>query len=289
MGLPVSIRLNEWTFRGDLWTSLSEVPSQFTLDTLRDLLDEDQAVALQRIAIRQFGISRKRWNALPTEARQQLVELMPHIEVADNSKPVVPEFSHSGNTYVLPQADAANVRCLEFALADAFLRDFHEEPTHHNMMLVVATYARPQLSGWDAEAVALKRNDWREPLASRAEVEARALALTDLDTTMAVAIVSQAVAIKKLVHTLYNEWLFNSSATPDDDGEPDEEEDLRPVNNDPDFGWWAVFMRVAAQGVFGDVTRVHQSFLHDVCVYLVTQAVDAKRAKRSKPLKDHAL
>ncbi len=285
--IPVSISYGDWSYKGDLPQSLAEVPFKLLRPVMRELLRPNIDYAYCRIACLLLNIPSKWWRRMPDDVRAQIVGLTCDIGFSaggpeglrdsETATPLLEEFKHNGVTYVLAKAEGNNVRCSEYAFADGYLEDFAEDPSEINMLRIIATYAREE--SYDKE-LSLKRSDRRVPIYSRDEVDARAKELKGLAPEVATAVFIYAIGLKKFVHDMYAEWLFGGTPDPDDD-EPDDEPE--PHSDDPDFGWWGIYMRLGKEGAFGNIDQVHQSFLHDVCAYLVQEEVQARRNEKAKP------
>lgn len=196
--------------------------------------------------------------------------------VVDAEQVPVEFFAHNGEQYAFASAKGGNVAGLEYALCE----DYYAEAQQGD----ASAYLRLSACLWREKiwhkGTALRRGDWRVPLYSREEVEARAAALESAPAWVHVQAVTWFIALKGLIHKMYRSWIFDAD-DPDEDGEAEEPE--AAPSRGPNFGWWGMFLDVAESGVFGPLPEVHQASLHDVCIFLVKKRAAELEAQRNVP------
>lgn len=189
----------------------------------------------------------------------------------------IPHFTHKGQVYVFPKPKGPNVSGVEFALCDDLYKQFSDGDTDALLTLSAAIWRERDTD----EAAALRRGDARVPLVSKEEAEARAVRMAKAPAEMHLQALLWFAGLKLYVHRVYGKWLFEEEE--EDDEEPDNEQ---PATNSqqPNFGWWGIFLDVAEAGVFGRLEQVYQTSIHDICIYLVKKRADAQSASPPAPL-----
>lgn len=182
----------------------------------------------------------------------------------------IPQFTHKGIVYVFPRPKGPNVSGVEFALADDYYKQMLEGDTEALFLLSACLWRERDKD----EAAALRRGDYRMPLVSKEEAEARAIRLRTAPAEMHLQAVQWFAGMKLYVHRVYGKWIFEQDDDEDDESTGNQSTNHQP-NKSPDFGWWGVFLTVAEAGVFGPLEKVHQMSIHDICIYLVKKRVEA--------------
>lgn len=206
----------------------------------------------------------------------QMAEILTHLawlDVQADATPIVPHFKWAGTTYHLPSAKFANGQALEYPIADEFYISALAGQDN-SMLHLVATLCRPARPKHEAE----KQGDIRQPLHSRAEIDARVAKLHGLPTEVQIAVLCYFAGVKKYVHETYSKWLFpkpNDPETEDTAADGAASGDM--------FGWYGVYMTVAELGVFGNLDAVHQTGFHTICMYLVKKKQEAIEAENRLP------
>ena len=240
--------------------------------------------ALRGILFHLLKVPRWAFVEIQPELIAQLIECIKWmVPSPDCDRPIFPNFKHRGTKYHAPAPKGENVRCLEFPIADEYYLKFVEaaDPTAL-LMLTAALYREADPDS----ARALARGDIRMPLHNRNEIKSRANKLRTLPLEYQMAALFYFAGLKQFINKVYGPWLFDS---PDEDEEQEDEEAMKLSGkriHKPDFGWWGTFQDVAESGVFGNVKAVHQSFLHDVCVYLVRQMIRAEEQRTAMKQKN---
>jgi hypothetical protein len=207
---------------------------------------------------------------LPWRLRAQLTDLdanailsqLEWVSVKPSCDEVAVESFHfEGIEYVFPSAKGGNITAIEYALADEFYQQGVAGDENGYLMLTACLWREALKS----DKKALKRGDRRSRLFSREEVEARAETLKRAPTEMHIQAIAWWVGFKTLMREMYKTWLFS---------DPDEEEDEEGIEkaakpSGPDFGWWGIYLDIAETGIFGDIKQVHQTPIHDICIYMV--------------------
>jgi len=195
----------------------------------------------------------------------------------------VERFEHQGETFAFASAKGANVTGIEYALCEEYFTEGKNGDAKAYLMLSACLW-REKIAH---ERTALKRGDWRMPLNSREEVEARAKTLESAPGWVHVQALSFFVGLKVLVHKMYRTWIFDAD---EDDGDEDDQDTNQPTG--PNFGWWGMFLDVAESGVFGTLPDVHQASLHDICIFLVKKRAaeleSQRNAARRSPQTEHS-
>ncbi len=183
----------------------------------------------------------------------------------------IPCFEHAGTTFHFPTRKGENVSCIEYALADDYYKQFTDGDTDAMLNLVAAIWREPDQ---DQER-ALRRDDQRTPLHSKAEVARRVTMLRSAPAEIHLQALLYFGGLKAYIHRVYGNWLFEET-----EDESDEEgiSDQEKAPSSPDFGWWGIFQSVAESGVFGNLDQVYQASLHDVCIFLVRKRVENNNA-----------
>jgi hypothetical protein len=200
----------------------------------------------------------------------------------DCSQVPIPTWIHKGITYHFPTAKGESVSSIEYALADDYYKQFVDGDATA-LPLLVATIVREHDSD---EASALRRDDTRVPLHSKAEVAKRAQALQSAPTELHLQALLYFGGLKAYIHRVYGNWLFEQDE--DEDGDDDTERErqtAKPATGGPDFGWWGIFQAVAESGAFGAIDKVYQTCIHDVCIFLVRKRAESQQTPSQSPEK----
>lgn len=161
-----------------------------------------------------------------------------------------PVIWHRGVEYRLPGNGFEKASAIRWALADEF-------------------FGQLSNGGKDDAVLNLCASILASDIADRDDVSAVAEQIREMPGEYLAALVAYFAGVKAYVHKMYGAWLFRKE---------EEDEDDQPSG--PNFGWWAVFFRVAESGTFGDYDRVLQMNFHTMCVYLVEKQKEADEARR---------
>jgi hypothetical protein len=203
---------------------------------------------------------------------QSLDWMLPKPDCLD---PVLTDFTHKGQEYILPKPGFENGTCLEFAIADDIYNQFRINQAPENLILLAATICREPNPDTHA---ALAIGDRRIPLNDRAEVDVRAKKLHGMPAAVALAVLYYFVGVKMMVSETYHE-LFDAAAPP---AEEDEEPMQQASADGPRFGWWSIFLQVAKTGILGDYNQLLHRRLHLVCMTLLEQKDEAEKMRRAQ-------
>lgn len=185
----------------------------------------------------------------------------------------LPQIDIKGITFYLARPKGQNVCCGEFAVCDDLYKLVAtKNDTDALEMLTAVLYRQADKDPMSA----LARGDERAPYYNKDEARARLHFWGTPPPEMQMAALMYFAGLKMYIHKMYGRFIFDDAGDDDDDGATN-------ASTGPQFGWWGTFQQVAEGGVFGrHVTEVYQSFLHEVCVYLVRkqQQADAMRAQQ---------
>lgn len=214
-------------------------------------------------------------NAIPIENREYIAGCLewmrPEPQCLDLFCPI---FEHEGVTYAAPGSNGSNVDALEYAIATEYFRQWMETKDESAARLVAATIYREIEPD---KAVQLRESDSRQPLYSRAEVNARALRFEYLPVGHIIQACMWVAGLEKKIRDIYGAWIFD---IPDDDDEEDTQ--TESTSSHPNFGWWGVYQEAAEAGLFGTLEKVYQTGIHDICIWLVRQKVKSEIMKEQQ-------
>lgn len=184
------------------------------------------------------------------------------------------EVRHGGASLLMPRPNGENMTCFEFAISDHLYEQYLLKQDDKDLHTLTYCLFRERDSD---SAAADARSDDRLPLRSEREAARRIERLGPPSLEMQVQALLYFGGLKNYIRATYGSWIFEE---PDDDEDDTKE---KPESQEPNFGWWGIFQSVAEGGAFGDLERVYQTGLHDVCVYLVRKRVEANRVQQFTP------
>lgn len=203
---------------------------------------------------------------VPPEDRASMLGLLSWMDAQPDCVSIaLPQATIKNTDFHLPTPKGENMSCIEFALGDDLYKEYGEKEESHTLHML--TWLLYREADTDQAAVDA-RGDIRVPLRSRAEIERRLQRYGVPPAEMQVQAVLFFGGLKSFLHGTFGQWIFQ---IPDED---DEEGAAPPQNDTPNFGWWGVFQSVAEGRVFGDLEKVYQSSLYEVCVYLVRKRAE---------------
>lgn len=177
-----------------------------------------------------------------------ITALSNHIEwifAEPDTTPLIASFEHAGIRYHLPEKDFANGIAYEFALADdaynEWLTDTKSPAPLILLVAILCREAKTQQSDID------KSGDIRIELLTEYQAQARAKQLTNLDFSVALAVLRYFQAVKKKVHE--SGVALGIFERPKPIQNPDDESNAL-------HGWWTTFRNIAKTGVMGSEEQV---------------------------------
>lgn len=278
-------RKKKHTWRRELPETWSEIPPRRRLKCYR-LVVNDARAGLRQVLALCLRLPAWALRAMRAEEVAALTGALAWMTpAADCERLPFPNFEHGGVTYHFPRPKGENMTCIEYPIADEYYMQFVQGKDDTALLLLTATLVREEHPD---QGRALREEDARVPLHSRAEIAARANRLRAAPTEYQVAALLFFAGMKEYVHRVYGPHLFDQ-----DDEEPgtdSEEEHNEPENNDEQedagFGWWGILQDVAEAGLFGTMKEVYQANFHEVCMYLVRQQIKARQMRAAmKPQK----
>lgn len=221
---------------------------------------------------------------VPAEDRAAMVGLLSWMDTQPDCESLaLPSCTVSSTSFHLPSPKGENMSCIEFALGDDLYKEYGDNQQSSTLhMLTWLLYREADTDQVAADA----RGDIRVPLRSRSEIERRLQRYGVPPAEMQVQAILFFGGLKQFLHGTFGQWIFQ---IPDED---EEDPVAPPQNTSPNFGWWGVFQSVAEGGVFGDLEKVYQSSLYEVCVYLVRKRAEQIQLEQAQqrattPLRDH--
>lgn len=182
----------------------------------------------------------------------------------DCSDIALSEITLRGTRYVLAKPMGRNVTAGEFAVCD----DLYKQVIDKNDLDALRTLTAILFRERDADREAARaRGDERTPYRNKDEATARIKRMGEPPVEMQLQALYYFAGLKQVIHRLYGRHIFQNENT----------ESTAPAG--PDFGWWGVLQGVAESGVFGDLRSTYQSFLHEVCVFLVRKKQESDAVK----------
>lgn len=256
--------------------SWNELAQGRRLLVFRALLRQGEEEAL-RIALR---LRRRTWARLGETNKGAMLAACPWLNFEPNPVPIIQSFhppilQGSPNKYLLSDANFVNGSCMEFALADEYLGEVMAGK-ETSLKYLTATLLREL----DPDtATAMKREDLRVTLHGRMEVEQRAKRQKRIPHEVHLAVFMYFIGVKKLIHRLYGEWLFQKPEEPETslDGSEIPTPKSEIEKGDP-LGWWGMYMDTAG----GDVQMldaIQQSNFHNFCTMEVRKRKQQKEAE----------
>lgn len=227
-----------------------DLPPRRRLPVFRHLLAGNESEAL-RLAL---NIPRRHWRKFHENDKSALRQKCQWADLKPSAAPHFDTIRHKGLTLHAPGSGFQNCTCLEFPISDEYLQSYLDGGDPEMLLLLFATLWRePEPDG----TLALRREDKRVPLHSRAEVAERAKRLKGLPVEYPFAALLYFTGVKEMVSRMFGKWLFQQEEVPlpEADGEMPREAPPKP-EGDP-LGWWGLYMDKAA----GDPTRL-QAILH---------------------------
>lgn len=182
---------------------------------------------------------------------------------ADCSDIALPEITLSGTRYVLAKPMGRNVTAGEFAVCDDLYKMVITKNDLESLRTLTAILYREVEPD---QALARARGDERVAYQNKDEAAARLERLGEPPAEMQMQALYYFAGLKTQIHRLYGRFIFDT-------------EKQEGTQAGPDFGWWGVLQGVAESGVFGDLRSTYQSFLHEVCVFLVRKKQEADALK----------
>ena len=231
------------------------------LPVFRELLRGNESEAL-RLAL---NIPPGHWRKFHETDRAALLQLCNWTGLAPSATPHFDTIRHKGLTLHAPGAGYQNGTCLEFPIADEYLRFFLDGGDPEMLLRLFATLWRePEPDG----TAALRREDKRMPLHSRAEIEHRAQHLHNLPFAYQVDALLYFTGVKAMIGRMFGQWLFEGSGDRGQGADgPDTElvSEAPPKKEGDPLGWWGLYFDRAD----GDPSRLqailHSSFL-EFCI-----------------------
>mgnify|MGYP000420317261 CR=1 FL=1 len=233
------------------WKDLDAARRIFIFKTL---LSNNNPETARLAALEQLlGLPRAVWLNLAPADISTMLEAIPWLNVAHSAAPIFPEFKHRGRVFHCAADNFENGTCLEFPLAEEFARAFLSTGDATALLNLTATIFREK----DADtAAALRRDDIRCPLHSRAEIIERSKKMHGIDDAFQYAGLLYFVGVQSLINRLYGKELFEKNDEPDEPGE-------KPAA-DP-LGWWGMYLD-AADGDPVKLEAIHHSNFHQFCL-----------------------
>lgn len=183
---------------------------------------------------------------------------------ADCSDIALQEIHLRRTRYVLAKPMGRNVVAGEFAVCD----DLYKSIVTKNDLDALRTLTAILYREEDPDLLtAQARGDARVPYHNKDEAAARLRRMGEPPVEMQMQALYYFAGLKQVIHRLYGRHIFQGEGS---DG---------PAPTGPDFGWWGVLQGVAESGVFGDLRSTYQSFIHEVCVFLVRKKQESDAIK----------
>lgn len=252
------------------WT---DIAPRRRLPVFRELLRGNQSEAL-RLAL---NIPAGHWRKFHESDRAALLQMCKWTDLEPVTTPHFDTITHNGLTLHAPGADFQNGTCLEFPIADGYLQSFLDGGDPGMLLYLFATLWRePEPDG----TTALRREDKRVPLHSRAEIGQRAQHLHNLPFEYQVAALLYFTGIKEMVSELFGKWLFEQEEDPlpgAPDGEIPVEQTTAPKAESDPLGWWGLYFDLAGGDPVKLKAILRSSFL-ECCL------MEVRRRKRLKQL-----
>lgn len=218
--------------------------------------------ALTRIAIHLLKMSKSFTRRLNHYQLLDLAKSLDWMQLDLFTEPPVDHFILDGVMYYLPGPKMENASAAEYAMAEDTVGEYIRTQDNETLLTLCGILCRERK---EDERDIRATGDPRIPIRDISEAKYRAKLFAQLDPSLLGMIFLYFVASRQEVHNLYADWIF----TKEDDDTPDAEKSNR--NDGPMFGWWSIFMDIAKSGVFGTLPQVHQSNIHQICVYLVQE------------------
>ena len=276
-------RKKKKTWRRELPEAWSEIAHRRRLTYYR-LVVNDARAGLRQVAALCLRLPAWALRAMRAEEVAALTGALAWMTPeADCERLPFPHFGHRSVTYHFPRPKGENMTCIEYPLADEYYMQFVQGKDDTALLMLTATLVREEHP--DPER-ALREEDPRVPLHSRAEVATRANRLRSAPREYQVAALLFFAGMKQYVHRVYGPHLFDMDD--EDDTEPNDDNDEMTPIDDPDagFGWWGILQDVAEAGLFGTMKEVYQANFHEVCMFLVRQQIKARQMRAEmKPTK----
>lgn len=180
----------------------------------------------------------------------------------------LPEITLHGTRYVLAKPLGRNVVAGEFAVCnDLYTAVVAKNDTHALQTLTAVLYREADRD----EAAAQARGDERVPYRNKDEAEARLARMGEPPAEMQIQALYYFAGLKQQIHRMYGRFIFDNENQGD-----------APTATIPDYGWWGVLQGIAESGVFGDLRSTYQSYIHEICVYLVRKKAEADALKAAQ-------
>lgn len=200
----------------------------------------------------------RHWHRIGPMDRAAILRRCPWAKLDPAPKCHFDVFRHNGLELHAPPGNFAAGTCLEYPIADEYLSAYIGTQADEQLLLLTATLFR---EADPDQGAALRREDKRVPLFSRAEVEERAKRLEGLPLEYQLDALMYFTGVKKFVATAFAS-LFQSSG---------KEKEADPL------GWFGLYMD-KAQGdpkKYGQI--LHSNFI-EFCLMEVRQRRQAREA-----------
>jgi len=200
--------------------------------------------------------------------------LAPYIPIRD-AKPWIGEAVEYTRLY-LPCAQWANVVGMEYALIDDLYHQYIDATPQEAQDIqdrMLAIILRPAGPGDDPYS------DPRVRLISTQQTEQWLPDVRALSPGIKAYITLFISANIQYVYDLYQPWLFQRQADPEDTAAVSASSGTGDLGGGINLGWWGAFMDCATDGLFGDLDRVYQTPIHTICSHLIRKVDAARHAK----------
>lgn len=179
---------------------------------------------------------------------------------------VFPDVRHKFRRFRCATEKGENMSCLEFAVCDDLYATYIETLDPDKAYLLAHILYRTIDRN---KAAALARGDARILFRGLDEAKDRLEKFGPLPDYIVSHALIYFASVKKFVHKTYGSWIFQPEGQETESG--------------PNYGWWGIFQAVAESSAFGDIEKVHQASIHEVCVFLVRKRHEAQQLEKRTP------
>lgn len=193
-----------------------------------------------------------------------------------STAPAAPYIATPGCRLYLPCESWANVVGMEYALIDDMYHSYIDADAssapaiQDDMLSIMLRPAGPSDDPYSdprTRLVSLQQtHQWRD------QISAMPIGIKAYMTLFISANI-------QFLHDTYGTWLFAKAEDPSDTSSVSASTGTGSLSGGLNFGWWGSFMDIAADGLFGDLDRVHQTPIHTICMHLCRKVDEARRLK----------